>query len=73
MYENTRQRQESYYVIVTLITGTSTTAMSALDGIVMISCVLSNTSFKMTTYPLSRSTPVDMQCTTGKEIKISDH
>ena len=47
------------YVIVTLIIGMSSTAMSVLDGIVIISCVLSNTSFEMTTYRLSRSTPVD--------------
>ena len=40
------------------------TALSALD---VISCVLSNTSFKMTTYPLSRSMPVNSVACGGKE------
>ena len=43
------------------------TALSVLDDIVIISFVLSNTSFKMTTYRLSRSTPVDSVACGGKE------
>ena len=42
-------------------------ALSALDGIVIISHVLSNTTFKMPTYRLSRRTPVDSVACGGKE------
>ena len=41
--------------------------LSALDGIVIISCVLSNTSLKMTTYLLSKSTPVNRVACEGKD------
>ena len=43
---------------------TFVTALSVLD---VISCVLSNTSLKMTTYLLSRSMPVDNVTCGGKE------
>ena len=44
--------------LITLITRMST-AVSTHDGIVIISCVLSNTAFQ--TYILSKSAPVDSE------------
>ena len=43
-----------YYAIVTVITQISSSLLYSI-----VSFVLSNTSFKLTTYRLSRSTPVD--------------
>ena len=45
----------------------SSTAMSALDGIAIISCVPSKASFKIATYRLSRSMPVDSLACGAKE------
>ena len=46
--EKVRQRKQAYNVIAIVTTGMSTyvsTVQYALDGIAMISCALSNTSF----------------------------
>ena len=64
--ETTSGHLQTIYV-TTLIKKLKCTQTPDKDSIIIITCVFSNTSFKMTTYRLSRSTPVDSVACGGKE------